>query len=174
MVVRGNAGSAALAAACLIFYGYFSSLAKPSGDSWFALGNLIFFYVLRVGGVAMAIIALWSWAGHCSALLADAIASVAIGVLFWTSSAMMLSDGGAPFNLLLMLFFGMMFIVAGIRNGRAYLVIIAERPVPSRIDNGGFIRDRNEFQPSSSRSLAGELLDRRHNDEAPEDDSDKS
>ena len=165
--VKGNAGTAALAAACLIYFGYFR-LGRPSGDTWFVLGNLIVFYVLRAGGVAMAIVAVWSWAGHYTALLADAVVSVVIGALFWIGCGMMLLDDGEPFNSGLMLLFGMMFIVTGIRNGRAYFVIIAERRAVSPLDKDRFIRDRDFSRPSSDRSLAGELLGRRHGDEAPD------
>jgi hypothetical protein len=114
--VRLNAGSAGLAAALLLYYG-FARLAVPEVDSRFALGNLIFVYALRAGGIAMAVSAAWSMTGLVSALLFDATASVLIGVGFAVGDVIMRSDGGGS---LLHLIFAIMFILAGVRSGREW------------------------------------------------------
>jgi len=120
---RGNAFPAAIAALCLLYFGFFGGYVQPTVTDLFSLGNLIFFYCLRIGGVAMALIAAVSAAGAPVVLVCDAVVSVAIGALFVTSAGMMLIDGGGGLNPFLMIVFGALFISAGVRNGRAFMAI---------------------------------------------------
>ncbi len=87
--VRHNAGSAGLAALCLLFFGFFR-FALPTVTNLFTLGDAIFNYTLRAGGVAMAVIALWLLLGRPVTLIVDAVATVAIGVLLALSAVMMI------------------------------------------------------------------------------------
>jgi len=123
--VRSNATSAAIAAACLIYFGFFH-LSHPTGNDWFSLGNLILFYSLRIGGVALAVVAAWSLLGHSGVLIVDAAISVPIGLAFIVSGILMLVDGGGTFQSVLILIFGAMFISAGVRNGKLYFSSLAE------------------------------------------------
>jgi len=161
-LVRQNAASAALAAACLLFFGFFY-LSKPTGTDFFSLGNLVFYYVLRVGGVAMAGISLWSCLGRPIVLMVDAVVSVAIGAMFIVSSVMMLLDGGWLANGLLVIIFGALFISSGIRNGRAYLLLDrtrTQRVFGSSVQLGLHAGhpETPAQPPAPSGSLAGELL----------------
>jgi hypothetical protein len=118
--VRRNAGSAALAAACLIYFGFFQ-LAKPVGNDLFAIASLVFVYTLQIGGVLMAMVVLPSLLGHPMALLLDAVVSVGIGVLFVLTGVAMLLGGGDAIQTVLNVIFGAMFFSAGVRNGRYYI-----------------------------------------------------
>ena len=125
--VRGNAGSAGLAAALLIFFGFFY-VAKPTGSDLFARSALAFVYALRVGGIAMAGLAVWSLLGHRLVLIVDALVSVTIGVVFGLSGVGMLIGGGDVLQVVLNVVFGGMFISAGLRNGRAYSSLTLPAP----------------------------------------------
>lgn len=117
--VRRNAGSVGIAAALLIYFGFLAGLISPTGTSLFDWGNWIFFHTLRVGGIAMAGITVWSMLGRPVALLADALVSIVIGVLFVLSGVIMLIDGGRG-QAFLNIIFGVMFASAGVRNGRVW------------------------------------------------------
>ncbi len=173
---RGNAFSAGIAALCLLYFGYFG-IAKPVGTDLFSFGNLIFYYCLRIGGVAMGMIAAASLLGAPVVLICDAVVSVLLGGLFIASAGMMLADGGGGLNPFLMIVFGFMFISAGLRNGRAFMAFhragaASDAAGPIRVQNpapqhGGFEHyadDQTTAEPPSqapadrSASLAGQLL----------------
>lgn len=116
--VRRNAGPAGLAAALLLFFGFYY-LARPSGSDLFSIAALVFYYTLRIGGIAMAIVALWSLSGHTAALFVDAIVSVAIGVMLLLTGLGLLT-GGDLLQTVLNVVIGGMFISAGWRSGRDY------------------------------------------------------
>ena len=126
--VRQNSGSAALAAACLIYFGFFY-LAKPAGDDLFAIASLVFVYTLHIGGALLGMVVLLLLLGHPMALLLDGIVSVGIGVLFVLTGVAMLLGGGDALQTVLNVMFGAMFFSAGARNGRYYFTMISH---PSR------------------------------------------
>ena len=127
--VRGNALSAAIAAALMIVFGFYY-LGKPTGAGLFSLSALAFYYTLRIGGIAMAAIAVGSLAGFRPVLLVDAVVSIAIGVLFVLTGVGMLVGGGGAFQTILSVVFGGMFISAGVRNWRDYFLLPAVRDRP--------------------------------------------
>ena len=117
--VRRNAGSAGLAAALLLFFG-FSHLARPVGNDLFAVSAMLFYHALRVGGIVMAVVAAWSLLGRPLVLVVDAVASVAIGICFALSGVGLLAGGGEALQSILNVVFGCMFIGASVRNWREY------------------------------------------------------
>ncbi len=124
--VRSNALSAAVAAALMILFGFYY-LGKPTGTGLFPLSALGFYYTLRIGGIAMAAIAVGSFVGFRPVLLVDAIVSVAIGVLFVLTGIGMLLGGGGAFQTILSIVFGGMFFSAGVRNWRDYFLLAPVR-----------------------------------------------
>lgn len=127
--VRSNAWSAAIAAALMILFGFYY-LGKPTGTGLFPLSALGFYYALRIGGIAMAAIAVGSFVGFRPVLLVDAVVSVAIGVLFVLTGVGMLLGGGDAFQTILSVVFGAMFFSAGVRNWRDYFLLApaSDRP----------------------------------------------
>jgi len=117
--VRRNTGSAALAAVCLIYCGFFY-LGEPAGSDLFAVSAFVFFHTLRIGGILMALVALASLTGHKAALLLDGVVSVGIGFLLALTGVGMLIDGGEALQSILNLMFGAMFISYGAKNGRDF------------------------------------------------------
>lgn len=118
-IVRRNAGPAALAAALMIYFGFFS-LLYPTGSDLFSICGKILYFTLRIGGVAMAIVALWCMVGQRHALLADAVASVIIGGLLIATGIGMFVDGGGAMQSVLYVVFGGMFVSAGRHNWHHY------------------------------------------------------
>lgn len=119
--IRRNAGTAGLAAALLLFFGFYY-LARPSGSDLFSIVALVFYYTLRLGGIAMAVVALWSLSGRATALFVDAIVSVAIGVLLILTGLGLLT-GGDLVQPVLNVVIGGMFISAGWRSGQEYFAL---------------------------------------------------
>ena len=72
MRVRQNAAPAAVGAVFLLYFGFFQ-LAEPTGTGLFDRASWVFYHTLRVGGVAMAVVALWSLAGQAVTLAIDAV-----------------------------------------------------------------------------------------------------
>lgn len=165
--VRANAGSAALGAACLIFFGYFWGLLRPTGSDTFAIGNLIFYYTLRIGGPLLGIVALLSWAGVVLSLVMDAAVSVIVGLALAASGVLMLAGGGWGPQSILTLVFAFFFVRAGWHNGRGYLSL--SRRTASRPD--GFSSPGQEFPSQPSARLAERLRDARKSRSAPLSDA---
>jgi len=117
--VRQNALSAAIAAALMIYFGFFS-LLEPSGPGLFNGAALAMYHTLRIGGIAMALVALWSLLGDRTVLLVDGIASTVIGVLFVLAAVGLLLGGGRMIDSVLYVVFGSMFVSSGLRNYREY------------------------------------------------------
>jgi len=117
---RANTGPAAFAAGLLLFFGFFY-LSVPSPDDWFSRAGLVFVYTLRVGGLAMVAIAVWSAIGHPPVLLADCMVSCLIGLLAIVTGIVMILDGGGIVQTLINVILGAMFIGAGLRSGRDYV-----------------------------------------------------
>jgi hypothetical protein len=134
--IRQNAGPAALAAALLIYFGFFY-LGTPLGKDILALSWLVLLYTLRVGGILMAVVALWSWFGHRTALAVDCVASLGIGVALVLTGIGILAGAGNGLQVVLNCLFGAMFISAGVRNGREYMLLSGagrEGPADARSD----------------------------------------
>ncbi len=162
--VRQNAGSAAFAAACLLFFGFFW-FVLPTVTNLFSLGDAICNYTLRFGGIAMAVAAVWSWTGRPKALLFDAITSVPIGLLLIASAVLMMLGGGFGLNQLLYILFGGMFIAAGVRNWRDYHALTGPGGDgagggPAAYDPGFEERYREARVEPPGSSLASQLLER--------------
>ena len=121
--VRGNALPAAVAAALLLYFGY-GRLSEPSGTDLFHQAGWVFYHTLRLGGLAMAAIAVWSWIGQRHALIVDAVASTVIGLLLIVTGAAMIIDGGDALQTLINVVCGGMFVSSGIRNGRDYFALV--------------------------------------------------
>lgn len=138
--VRGNALSAAIAAALMILFGFYY-LAKPTGAGLFSLSALAFYYTLRIGGIAMAAIAVGSFVGFRPVLLVDAVVSVAIGVLLVLSGIGMLLGGGGAFQTILSVVFGGMFFSAGVRSWRDYFLLAPVRDHPLTVIDTSSSRD---------------------------------
>ncbi len=119
-LVRRHAGSAAFAAALMLFFG-FAYLAKPDGTDLFARAWLVLYYTLRLGGIAMAAIAVWLWTGSRFALAADAAVAATVGVLLVLTGLGMLAAGGDSLQMIINVVCGWMFFSSGLRNGREYL-----------------------------------------------------
>ncbi len=117
--VRSNMQPAAISAGLLILFGFFA-FAVPDGDSLFAKANLWLILALRLGGICMVVVAIWSSIGHGFALLADAITSVAVGAVFVVTGIVMVIDGGGALQNLIIVICGIFFTTAGIRNGQAF------------------------------------------------------
>lgn len=162
--VRGNAWSAAIAAALMILFGFYY-LGKPTGAGLFPLSALVFYYTLRIGGIAMAAIAVGSFAGFRPVLLVDAVVSVAIGVLFVLTGVGMLVGGGDAFQTILSVVFGGMFFSAGIRNWRDYFLLAPARDRPFTVIETGSGRDPAHREaatrtPPPASSLGSQLRER--------------
>ncbi len=117
--VRQNVGSAGLAAGLLIFFGFFC-VALPPDDGLWGYSARIFMYTLRLGGLAMAALAIWSSLGYPLALLVDAVVSCLIGASVIVTASLMLIGDGALLATLLYVVCGVLFISSGLRNGRDY------------------------------------------------------
>ncbi len=121
--VRQNVIGAGVAAGMMLYFGY-RVVGISEGEGAFGLGSKLFVYTLRIGGLAMAAAALGSLAGITGALLLDGVCSVTIGVLFTLSAVLMLVGGGSGF---LYILFGVLFVVAGVRNAREWTALARER-----------------------------------------------
>jgi hypothetical protein len=125
--VRQNTLPAGISAALMLYFAFFSGgrYAHQDGRDAFALGANLFIYTIELGGIAMLAATLLSLTGKGVALAVDAAASVTIGVLLCLAAVMMLAGGGSGF---LYLIFGVMFILAGIRNGKDWSTFSALMP----------------------------------------------
>ncbi|MFQ5463205.1 MAG: hypothetical protein ACE5E5_11340 [Phycisphaerae bacterium] len=117
--VRSNMQPAAITAGLLILFGFFA-YGMPEGDTLFSKANLWLVYALRIGGIAMVIVAIWSSIGHGFALLADAVVSMAVGAVLVVTGVLMLIDGGGALQNVIIVICGIFFTTTGIRNGQAF------------------------------------------------------
>jgi len=133
--VRGNVASAAIAALLLLYFG-FRQFGVMEGDDLFSLAGNVFLWTLRIGGVAFAIIALWSLLGQAVVLAVDGVVSVAVGALLILTGLAMLLDGGYVVQAVPSAICGYLFLSAGLRNCREY------RSLAGGVDGSpGFGRD---------------------------------
>jgi len=141
-LVRQNTVSAAIAAGALLYFAFSGGGYELSdGDTLFDIGGRVFVRTLQIGGFAMAAAALWCMTGMVVALLFDAIVSIIIGLSFCVSAAMMLMDGGPG---VLYIAFGMMFIVAGVRNGRQWADVSSAVQVDDQLPPHSYDDDHHD------------------------------
>jgi hypothetical protein len=120
-VVRRNVWPAAVAAVLMCYFGFNAPWAFAPGASPFLKASAYLFdYTLQIGGIAMAVLAVWCWLGMITALAVDGVVSLLIGVLFILSGGGMLMYGGVDLNAILIILFGMMFFGSGRHNWRTY------------------------------------------------------
>jgi hypothetical protein len=134
--VRANAGGAAIAAALLIYFGFFR-LVEPSGTDLFDRAGWVFYHTVRLGGVIMAGLSAASLLGHPAVLVLDCAASLVIGALLGVTGLVMKAAGGGIEQLIISVFCGGLFISSGLRNGRDYLLISRARRGAAAPASGG-------------------------------------
>lgn len=130
--VQDNIKSAAVAAGFLLFFGFFYDLQIPAGDDLFSVANAVFVYTLRIGGLLMVGITVWSAIGHPPALLCDGIVCSLIGLCFIGTGLAMVVGGGGWLQTFINVVCGTMFVTSGLRNGRDYLQFA---PAPQTSEN---------------------------------------
>jgi len=119
MRVRQNVAPAAIGALLLLYFG-FLHLAEPTGTDVFGRASWVFYHTLRLGGLAMGVVALWCVLGQSVALVVDAVITVLIGVLLILTGLAMAVDGGDMIQTIINVVCGGMFISSGVRNWRDY------------------------------------------------------
>ena len=117
--VRQNVVPAAIGAAFLLYFG-FLHLAEPTGTDLFNRANWVFYQALRLGGLAMAAVALWSMLGQGITLAVDAVIAVVIGGLLILTGLAMAIDGGDMLQTVINVVCGGMFISSGLHNWKDY------------------------------------------------------
>jgi len=141
--VRQNVAPAAIGTAFLLYFGFFQ-LTEPTGTDLFHRANWVFYYTLRLGGLAMGVVAAWSLLGQSITLAVDAVVTVAIGGLLILTGLGMAVDGGAMVQTIINVVCGGMFTSSGVRNWRDYRLFSATRtpndPATRTRDLGTFDR----------------------------------
>jgi len=127
--VRSNAFPAAIAAALMIYFGYYQFFADQGGGL-LGLAGGVFVWTLRIGGIAMALIAVWCMTGHLPALAVDGIVSVTIGVLLALTGIGLLVSGGGTTQPVINCVCAWLFIGAGMRNWREYRLLAGKEARP--------------------------------------------
>jgi hypothetical protein len=117
--VRQNVVPAAIGAGFLLYFGYLH-LAEPTGTDLFNRANWVFYHTLRLDGLAMAAVALWSMRGQGITLAVDALVAALIGVLLILTGLVMAIDGGDMLQTVINVVCGVMFISSGLRNWKDY------------------------------------------------------
>jgi hypothetical protein len=189
--VRSHAGSAGVAAALLLLFGFYG-FAIPDIKTTFDLGDALSTCTMRAGGIGLLLAAVGCATGRPIALLLDSVVSIATGVLLATSAVLMIvGAGGAGLNQMLYIVFGIVFVSAGWRNGVLFMQLRGVKLPPTQPHNEpGFsareaqaAREQRAAReahaaradersaprpartpdqpPAPSGSLAGELLQRR-------------
>jgi len=140
--IKTQAASAWIGAALLLFFG-FGYLSEPSGTDLFAKAYWVLLQTLRVGGIAMAVVALFLMTGQAMALACDAFVSIAVGLLLIGTGVVMFVDGGDIVQSAINVICGSGFASSGRRSWQAYAAMRARAPSPSepppltRGDQGG-------------------------------------
>ena len=120
--VTRNFWPIAIFAALLLFFGFYW-FQRPSGSGVFLIGDTLFQYTLRIGGIVMAALALSSLTGKLGVLALDGVGSVAIGVLLIGSALLMLAGGDRSINQFIYIICGVMTASSGWRNWRDYRIL---------------------------------------------------
>lgn len=122
--VRSNTGSAAFAGALLLFFGFYW-ITGAIGPPFYLNVHTVFHYTLKVGGLALVVVAAWCAFGHPLALLADAVVASLIGLLLVVTGVLMFVAVQQPIQPFINVVCGIMFITSGLRNGRDCLELMA-------------------------------------------------
>lgn len=126
--IRSQVSSPLIGAALMLYFG-FVHMAEPSGTDLFGRAAWVFFQTLRIGGVAMAVVAAALMTGHPLALILDAAVTMICGLLFLGTGVAMLLDSGDMVQILINLFCGTSFVSSGMRSWRGYETIAGrQRP----------------------------------------------
>ncbi len=112
--VRSNATRAGLIAGVLILVGFFVLTGAIPGS------HSLLLYTVRLGGLAMVCIAVWSSIGHPLALLADAVACCVIGLLLLLCAILFTKADGVTLNGVLCVVCGVLFVSSFVRGVREY------------------------------------------------------
>ena len=123
--VRENTSPAAITGAILLVYGFFVC-SGPSGEGIFRTGDAIFLLGLRVGGLAMIGVAVWSAFGHLPALLADAVVSALVGLALIISDILLTKGGGFVITYALYAIFGFILLRSAVGVGMVYFSLNKE------------------------------------------------
>lgn len=119
-----NAGEAGFAALLLLLFGWLQFDPSDTATGLFKVGDRLTIYGMRFGGLAMASVAIASKFKYVWSLLADAFISIGIGLaLAFGGFALISGGGGWGINYILYMVFGVMFVSAGLRNGRDYFIL---------------------------------------------------
>ena len=113
---RRNAVQTAIAALLMLFYGWFVSPKGVSEDAVYNFSVSLFCWMLRIGGILLAITAVICFAGQRVGLLLDFIVSGASGIIMIVSAAYQIKcdvrDNAPIVQNILIVVFGVMFIRA--------------------------------------------------------------
>jgi len=131
--VRSQLFPALIGAALMLYFG-FVQMAEPTGTDLFNRAAWVFYQTLRLGGVAMALVAASLLTGHPLALIADAVVTVICGLLFVGTGGGMLLGGGEMIQIVINLFCGTSFVSSGMRSWKGYYNIAV--PVASPLVGG--------------------------------------
>jgi hypothetical protein len=133
---RQNAFPVGIAAIVMLVYGFvfggFS--AAPDLGPFYETTIRVFNWMLRIGGVALVVVALLSMAGWTAALLCDFLISGVCGSImaacgvYWT-----VQERGFDIQNLLILVFGALFV----RSALASWSLFATREAAAAVDSGG-------------------------------------
>jgi len=160
MRVRQNVVPAAIGAGFLLYFG-FLHLAEPTGTDLFNRANWVFYHTLRLGGLAMAAVALWSMLGQGITLAVDAVITVVIGGLLILTGLAMAIDGGDMLQTIINVVCGGMFVSSGRHNWKDYRFLSAAAASSTEVygDPRTLDVDRASQVPISgaTTSLAGNL-----------------
>ena len=156
--VRNNTGSAALAGGLLVLFGFFF-LSWEAGTDLSTRATNVFCLTVRVGGLALIGVAVWSTFGHVPALLADAIISLVIGLAFAVTAVLMLVDVGwwILVQTLIYLICGTMFLNSSLRTWRDYRELVRLEAA----DEGLSEEDIERLAAPDGSPLASQLLEQR-------------
>lgn len=117
--VRQNAARAGLMAGLLIFFGFFW-FEGAVGSPMFLKTHAFFVGTLKLGGLAMVGVAVWSSIGSPAALIADAATCLLVGGAVAISAILFVISGGLSVESVIYLVCGASIGSSGIRDVRAY------------------------------------------------------
>ncbi len=127
--VRRNASAAGFLAGLFILFGFCGVIGPPSGEGLFYYGDSLFQFTLRLGGIALVVVAVWSSIGTPAALAADAFTSIAIGIGLMAGAVLMVVGNGSILTNLLYFVCGIIFITSGLRLWSEYSSLPREKKV---------------------------------------------
>ncbi|MBP7933460.1 MAG: hypothetical protein KA354_02320 [Phycisphaerae bacterium] len=100
---------ALIAGALMLIIGIWFERVGASDSDFYNNSVEVFNWIMRIGGVAMLIVAALAWTGWRGAFLVDAVASGLVGLALGIEALIWLSQGDIP-NGVLVLIFALMFL----------------------------------------------------------------